>query len=136
MGERVREHADLKFGKLTKVWTRIISVEAELHEEANARVIDRHLVDITAKTPLGTLRSSGKGVDFFVAIDQAIARLEAQLKKTKTRRQEASHRGPRPEPTNALPLDGLVSNQEQPTSDDQANAISLDEQAEPSALDV
>lgn len=92
LDDRLREYATEKFSRVERFFDRIIKMEVELRRERNPRVANGHTVEVTVKTPLQTLRAHGEGLDHFAAIDVALDKLEAQVKRVKSRLRDHSHR--------------------------------------------
>lgn len=92
LDDRLRQYATDKLSHVERFYDRIIKMEVELRRERTSRRTDRHRVDVTVKTPRETLRAHGEGVDHFAAIDIAADRLEAQVKRFKSRLRDHAHR--------------------------------------------
>src|SRR5437763_7690485 len=67
-------------------------MEVHLDHEKNPWVKDPERVEVTVKTATQTLRVHGEGTDHFAAIDVAVDKLEAQLRKVKGRLASRVHR--------------------------------------------
>ncbi|HVL81786.1 MAG TPA: ribosome-associated translation inhibitor RaiA [Actinomycetota bacterium] len=94
LNDRLRGYATEKFTRVQRFFERITKMEVELSQERNPRVKDRHRVEVTVSTPGETLRAHGAAGDYFAAIDQAVDRLEIQVKKHKERRKQHASRTP------------------------------------------
>ena len=90
---KVKDEARRKVEHATRIFDRIIDLEVSFSEEPNPRIPDPASVEITARSKGHTVRAVGAGADHHEAIDQAIDRLERQLRRYKTRLVDRGRRG-------------------------------------------
>jgi len=95
MDARVREYLEKKLGKLERFFDHIMSVHVVLAVERY-----RNRVEIVLKAKREELTCKGEAESMYAAIDQAIDRLERQIKKAKEKRK--SKRRPREEGTESF----------------------------------
>jgi putative sigma-54 modulation protein len=113
LDDRLRSYATEKLSRVDRFFDRIIKMEVELRRERNPRVKDPDRVEVTVKTPMQTLRVHGEGLDHFAAIDVAVDRLEAQLKRVKERLKDRhNHHNSRAAAT-TLPVDDDIEDEPQ-----------------------
>jgi ribosomal subunit interface protein len=85
--ERFRRHAADKIARLEKLDHRAIRVDVEVCKERNPRQADRsERVELTVRSPGPTIRAEASADDLYVALDLALAKLEARLRKACERR--------------------------------------------------
>jgi putative sigma-54 modulation protein len=82
---KVKDEARRKVEHATRIFDRVTALEVSFSEEHNPRIPNPASVEITARTKGHTVRAVGSGEDHHEATDQAIARLERQLRRYKTR---------------------------------------------------
>lgn len=82
---KAKAEARRKVEHATRIYDRVTSLEICFSEEHNPRIPNPAAVEITARTKGHTVRAVGSGGDHHEATDQAIARLERQLRRYKTR---------------------------------------------------
>ena len=85
VASKVKDEARRKVEHATRIFDRVLDLEVTFSEEHNPRIPNPATVEITARTKGHTVRAVGAGGDHHEAIDQAIARLERQLRRYKTR---------------------------------------------------
>lgn len=90
---KVKEEARRKVEHATRIFDRIIDLEVCFSEEHNPRIPNPAAVEITAHSKGHTVRAVGSGADHHEATDQAIARLERQLRRYKTRLVDRGRKG-------------------------------------------
>ncbi len=90
--ERFRKHSVEKLDKIRKLDGRVISVDLEVSKERNPRLADRSdRVEITLRSKGPVVRAEAAATDPYAALDLAMSKLEAQLRKAADRRRV--HRG-------------------------------------------
>lgn len=90
--ERFRKHSVEKLEKIRKLDGRVISVDLEVSKERNPRLADRSdRVEITLRSKGPVVRAEAAATDPYAALDLAMSKLEAQLRKAADRRR--IHRG-------------------------------------------
>jgi putative sigma-54 modulation protein len=82
---RVKDEAVEKVEHATRIFDRLLGVEMVFSEEANPRIADPAMVELTARTKGHHIRAEGAGSDHRSATDVAIARFERQLRRYKAR---------------------------------------------------
>ncbi|MFN2613273.1 MAG: ribosome hibernation-promoting factor, HPF/YfiA family [Actinomycetota bacterium] len=86
--DHLKDLATRKLEKLERILDRILKVEVEFSEEHNPRIADKHSVEVTLKTKAHTLRAQATGGDPTAAVEGAVKKIEAQVKKLKEKRVE------------------------------------------------
>ena len=90
--ERFRSHVEEKLARLEKHDHRVIRVEVEVHKERNPRLQDRAIkVELTAFSKGPVVRAEAAAGDKMAALDLALDRMAAQMRRTADRRRV--HRG-------------------------------------------
>jgi len=92
LSERFRDHVADKLGKLEKHDHRIMRVDVEVESERNPRQADRAIrVELTAYSKGPVIRAEAAAVDKMGALDLALDKMEAQMRRANDRRAR-SHR--------------------------------------------
>ncbi len=92
LSERFRDHVADKLGKLEKHDHRIMRVQVEVENERNPRQSDRAVrVELTAYSKGPVIRAEAAAVDKMGALDLALDKMEAQMRRANDRRAR-SHR--------------------------------------------
>ncbi|HWH30221.1 MAG TPA: ribosome-associated translation inhibitor RaiA [Mycobacteriales bacterium] len=111
--EHFREHVQDKLAPAERLDSRVIRVDVELTHEKNPRQSDRcQRVEITCHSKGPVIRAEASNSDFYAALDAAVAKLEARLRKAHDRRRVHHGRHTPPsvaEVTSALPPADLPS---------------------------
>lgn len=96
VGERFRDHVEDKLGKLEKHDHRIIRVDVMVAEDKRVRQPERAVrVELTAKSKGPVVRAEAAGPDKMAALDLALERMAAQMRKAADRRKvRRGHRTP------------------------------------------
>jgi ribosomal subunit interface protein len=85
--ERFRRHAAAKLAKIEKLDQRAIRVDVEISAERNPRQAGhKERVELTVTSRGPVLRAEAAAEDRFAAMDMALAKLEAQLRRALDRR--------------------------------------------------
>ena len=85
--ERFRRHASAKLGKIERLDSRTIRVDVEVTTERNPRQADRReRVELTIRSRGPVIRAEAAADDRYAALDRAIAKLEARLRRSGDRR--------------------------------------------------
>jgi ribosomal subunit interface protein len=85
--ERFRRHATAKLGKIGKLDQKAIRIDVEVSQERNPRQADRReRVELTIRSRGPVIRAEAAADDRFVALDRAVAKLEARLRRACDRR--------------------------------------------------
>ena len=84
---RFRQHAVGKLAKLAKLDQRAIRIDVEVSEERNPRQSDRReRVELTIRSRGPAIRAEAAADDRYTALDLALAKLEARLRRASDRR--------------------------------------------------
>ena len=87
VSDRFREHAEEKLSRLEKYDDRLMRVEVQVAEERNPRLAAQsHRVELTVRSKGPAIRAEAAAEDKMAALDLAIERLQAQLRKAADRR--------------------------------------------------
>jgi ribosomal subunit interface protein len=85
--ERFRKHATAKLTKIEKLDQRAIRVDVQICSERNPRQAgQKERVELTVATRGPVIRAEAAAEDRFAALDMALAKLEAQLRRALDRR--------------------------------------------------
>jgi ribosomal subunit interface protein len=121
--DHFREHTADKLARLERYDHKIVRMEVQLSHEPNPRRSKNcQRVEITGRGRGPVVRGEGCSADFYCALDQAVARLEARLRRAHDRRR-VSH-GRRVPVSVARALSALGTS-EAPTSSDAATATEV-----------
>ena len=111
--EHFREHVQDKLAPAERLDSRVIRVDVELTHEKNPRQSDRcQRVEITCRSKGPVIRAEACADSFYAALDAAVLKLEARLRKAHDRRRV--HHGRHTPPsvgqvTGALPSPDLAA---------------------------
>ena len=84
---RFRQHAAAKLAKLEKLDQKAMRVDVEVSEERNPRQSDRReRVELTIRSRGPAIRAEAAADDRYTALDLALAKLEARLRRASDRR--------------------------------------------------
>lgn len=85
--DRFRRHATEKLSKVERMDERAISLTVELLEERNPRQTEqRDRIELTLNSPGPVVRAEAAASDPYSALDLAVVKLEAQLRRASDRR--------------------------------------------------
>jgi ribosomal subunit interface protein len=85
--ERFRKHATVKLAKIEKLDQRAIRVDVEISAERNPRQAGRkEKVELTVTSRGPAIRAEAAAEDRFAALDMALAKLDARLRRAADRR--------------------------------------------------
>jgi ribosomal subunit interface protein len=85
--ERFRAHVADKLAKLEKLDPKVISIDVECSQERNPRLADqRERIELTIMSRGPVMRAEAAAQDCYAALDAAVTKLEARLRKAKDRR--------------------------------------------------
>jgi ribosomal subunit interface protein len=88
---RFRQHATAKLARLSKLDQRAIRIDVEVSEERNPRQSDRReRVELTIRSRGPAIRAEAAADDRYTALDLALAKLEARLRRASDRRKARS----------------------------------------------
>ena len=95
LSERFRDHVADKLGKLEKHDHRIMRVQVEVENERNPRQADRAVrVELTAYSKGPVIRAEAAAVDKMGALDLAVDKMAAQMRRANDRRARAHRNRP------------------------------------------
>lgn len=83
--DRLKADAIDKVEHATRFFDRLSTVEVVMREEANPRIAEPAVVEVTARTKGHHIRAEGWGADHRSAVDMAVGRFARQLSRYKTR---------------------------------------------------
>jgi ribosomal subunit interface protein len=90
LSERFRDHVAEKLGRLEKHDHRIMRVQVEVENERNPRQADRAVrIELTAYSKGPVVRAEAAAVDKMGALDLAVDKMEAQMRRANDRRARA-----------------------------------------------
>jgi ribosomal subunit interface protein len=124
ISERFRQHVADKLAKVEKLDSKVISVDVECAKERNPRQADQcERVELTIHSRGPVVRAEASAQDSYAALDVAVAKLEARLRKAQDRRKvHYGRRTPVSVATATAALDGQLgdatSPQRRATDDD------------------
>ena len=85
--DHFREHIADKVARLERYDHKIVALEVELFHERNRRQLKScQRVEITGRGGLGVARAEACAQDFYAALDAAVAKLEARMRRSHDRR--------------------------------------------------
>ena len=85
--EHFRERVQEKLAPSERLDSRVIRIDVELTHEKNPRQSDRcQRVEITVRSKGPVIRAEACAADFYAALDAAVSKLEARLRKSHDRR--------------------------------------------------
>lgn len=109
--DHFREHVAGKLAPSERLDSRVIRIDVELMHEKNPRQSDRcQRVEITCYSKGPVIRAEASAADFYAALDAAVLKLEARLRKAHDRRRVSHGRHTPPsvaEATAGLPTPDL-----------------------------
>ncbi|GAB3448185.1 ribosome-associated translation inhibitor RaiA [Streptomonospora sediminis] len=86
VSDKFRQHVENKLDKLSKWEKKGMSVDVEVSKERNPKLADmRERVELTIRSTGPVIRSEASADDRYNALDQAIDRIEARLRKVADR---------------------------------------------------
>jgi ribosomal subunit interface protein len=95
LSERFRDHVADKLGKLEKHDHRIMRVQVEVENERNPRQADRAVrIELTAYSKGPVIRAEAAAVDKMGALDLAVDKMAAQMRRANDRRARARRHRP------------------------------------------
>jgi ribosomal subunit interface protein len=87
ISERFREHIAEKLTKIEKLDSKVISVDVECSKERNPRQSDQcERIELTIRSRGPVVRAEAAAQDCYAALDLAVTKLEARLRKARDRR--------------------------------------------------
>jgi ribosomal subunit interface protein len=95
LSERFRDHVADKLGRLEKHDHRIMRVQVEVENERNPRQSDRAVrIELTAYSKGPVIRAEAAAVDKMGALDLAVDKMAAQMRRANDRKVRAHRTGP------------------------------------------
>jgi len=95
LSDRFRDHVADKLGKLEKHDHRIMRVQVEVENEKNPRQADRAVrIELTAYSKGPVIRAEAAAVDKMGALDLAVDKMAAQMRRANDRRARAHRNRP------------------------------------------
>jgi len=105
--ERFRRHASAKLGKIERLDSKAIRVDVEVSTERNPRQSDRReRVELTIRSRGPVIRAEAAADDRYAALDRALAKLEARLRRSGDRRKNRHGASAAERATGPLPVLG------------------------------
>jgi putative sigma-54 modulation protein len=89
--DNLRSVAEEKIGRLERFLDGMDRAEVHFSQERNPRITDREICEVTLEGHGHHVRCKVHAPDGFVAIDRAVAKLEQQLHKLKTKLKRRNH---------------------------------------------
>jgi ribosomal subunit interface protein len=87
ISDRFRQHVADKLAKIEKLDSKVISVDVECSKERNPRQADQaERVELTIRSRGPVVRAEAAAQDCYAALDVAVGKLEARLRKAQDRR--------------------------------------------------
>jgi putative sigma-54 modulation protein len=113
--ENLRSAAEEKIGRLDRFLDGMDRAEVHFSEERNPRITEREICEVTLEGHGHYVRCKVHAPDGFVAVDRAVAKLEQQLHKLKSKLKRRNHAAarvassapPQPEPAAPVESNGL-----------------------------
>jgi ribosomal subunit interface protein len=101
VAERFRQHAAEKLSRVERLDPKVIRIDVEHSHERNPRLSDvRERIELTCHSRGPVIRAEAAAGDPYAALDLALGKLEARLRRAKDRRKD-HHSGPDPLPVAA-----------------------------------
>jgi len=126
--ERFRGHVQEKLAKVEKLDPKVISVDVECSQEKNPRLADqRERIEITIRSRGPVMRAEANAQDCYAALDLAMTKLEARLRRAHDRRR-VHHGAKTPVSVAAATaaLDGAAVGSAEPDGDDGYGTLAED----------
>jgi ribosomal subunit interface protein len=93
--ERFRRHASAKLGKIERLDSRAKRIDVEISTERNPRQSDRReRVELTIRSRGPVIRAEAAADDRYAALDRALAKLEARVRRLRDRRKDRHSASP------------------------------------------
>ena len=137
--EHFREHVQDKLAPAERLDSRVIRVDVELTHEKTPRQADRcQRVEITCRSKGPVIRAEACRADFYAALDAAVLKLEASLRKAHDRRRVHHGRHTPPsvaQATAALPPPDVAVSSNGSSAHAAADAVALLDRPEQEPVD-
>jgi len=115
--KRLKDLATRKLEKVERFLGKIQTMEIEFSEEHNPRIADKHTVEVTLTTKQHVIRAHASGPDPASAVDRVEDKVEAQVKRLKSkfvrrgsRTGNRNNRGAKAFPGEGAPTETLTQN--------------------------
>jgi ribosomal subunit interface protein len=118
--ERFRKHVAEKLDKIQKLDGKVISLDVEVSKELNPRQAERSdRVEITLNTRGPVVRAEAAAADPYAALDVAVTKLEARLRKAASKRHTRRGNGriPAADVASAVPDAAYINAEGEPVGD-------------------
>ena len=103
--ERFRRHASAKLGRIERLDSRANRIDVEISTERNPRQSDRReRVELTIRSRGPVIRAEAAADDRYAALDRALAKLEARLRRLGDRRKDRYSAAPAERGTGLRPV--------------------------------
>jgi putative sigma-54 modulation protein len=86
VSDAIRDHAERKFAKLSKLIPELAPVELELSEERNPSIAENQVAEATVRVKGQTVRGREATEDMKASIDELVQKLERQMKRYREKR--------------------------------------------------
>jgi ribosomal subunit interface protein len=107
LSDRFRDHVTDKLGRLEKHDHRIMRVQVEVENERNPRQADRAVrIELTAYSKGPVIRAEAAAVDKMGALDLAVDKMAAQMRRANDRKVRAHRNRPAPGELPSLEVEG------------------------------
>jgi ribosomal subunit interface protein len=124
--ERFRKHVAEKLDKIQKLDGKVISLDVEVSKELNPRQAERSdRVEITLNTRGPVVRAEAAAGDPYAALDLAVTKLEARLRKAASKRHTRRGNGriPAADVASAVPDAAYINSEGEPVGDPSADGV-------------
>ncbi|MEO7982094.1 MAG: ribosome-associated translation inhibitor RaiA [Sporichthyaceae bacterium] len=124
--DRFRSHVADKLVKIEKLDPKVISVDVECSQEKNPRLADqRERIEITIRSRGPVMRAEANAQDCYAALDLAMTKLEARLRRAHDRRKV--HHGAKTPQSVAAATAALDGGEVAPAAPDAGDAYGTDD---------
>jgi putative sigma-54 modulation protein len=88
VSERLKEHVDKRFAKVSRQVSELAELELELYEERNPANPDRHVAEATLHLKGVTLRARDASHDLMHSINECADEISVQVKRHRVKRRK------------------------------------------------
>ncbi|WP_283138464.1 ribosome hibernation-promoting factor, HPF/YfiA family [Rhizohabitans arisaemae] len=140
VSDRFRDHVGTKLARIERLDNKVIRVDVEVSQERNPRMADkRERVELTIHSRGPVIRAEASADDRFAALDLAIGKLEARLRRLSDRRKihHGNHAQPSVGDLTAVlggPSNGRSAQQQPPVAESFEHVDVYEPQPEPEDL--
>jgi ribosomal subunit interface protein len=122
--ERFRRHASAKLTKIERLDSKTIRIDVEISTERNPRQSDRReRVELTIRSRGPVIRAEAAADDRYAALDRALAKLEARLRRSGDRRKSRHAASPAERSTAARPVPAALTSAPGTQGDQQTDRV-------------